>query len=90
MRRPTRSCRTSIVSNIAEGFGQGTDRAFAKYLYVARGSAEEVRSHLVSALARGHVDAETCRRFDAEAIELFRMMSGLIRLLLRSDRKDRD
>ena len=36
----------SILSNIAEGFEQPTDRAFAKYLYTAKGSTAEVVTRL--------------------------------------------
>src|SRR5574342_837622 len=34
----------SIVSNIAEGFEQPSDRAFAKYLYTAKASTAETRT----------------------------------------------
>ena len=45
----------AIPANIAEGFGQQSDRQFAKYQYVARGSAHEVRAHLAVAHARSYV-----------------------------------
>lgn len=34
----------SIVSNIAEGFESGTKQEFLNYLYIAKGSAGEVRA----------------------------------------------
>ena len=79
----------SVLSNIAEGFGQATDRAFARYLYIARGSANEASSHLAVAAARGLVDQATAASLTQEATEIARMLSGLIRYLLRSDWKDR-
>jgi len=49
-----------IPSHIAEGFGQKTDRHFAHYLYVARGSCNEVRAHLTVAQGRLYVTAAEC------------------------------
>src|SRR5436305_8852798 len=44
-----------IPSHIGEGFGQKTDRHFAHYLYIARGSCNEVRSHLTVAKGRAYI-----------------------------------
>src|SRR6476661_10421052 len=46
---------TRVVSDIAEGFEQKTDRHFARYLYDARGGAAEIRVQLSIALSRGYV-----------------------------------
>ena len=79
----------SLVSNIAEGFGQGTDRAFARYLYIARGSANEIASHLAVAEVRGLVAHAAATPLIEEARQIGNMISGLIRYLLKSDWKDR-
>jgi four helix bundle protein len=39
----------NIPAHIAEGFGQGTDRQFANYLCIARGSAQQSRGHIETA-----------------------------------------
>ena len=46
LRDQLRRSATSVMSNIAEGFGRGGDREFSRYLDIARGSAAEVQSLL--------------------------------------------
>ena len=48
----------SILSNMAEGFEQPTDKAVEKFLFVAKGSAAEVLTHLGTARRKGFVTAE--------------------------------
>jgi four helix bundle protein len=79
----------SVVSNVAEGFGQSTDRAFARYLVISRGSLLEIRAHLTIATSRGIVPAEAIVRLMDEAREIEKMILGLVRYLHRSDRKNR-
>ncbi len=44
----------SVLSNIAEGFERGTKNEFLNYLYIAKGSAGEVRAQLYVALDTGY------------------------------------
>jgi four helix bundle protein len=83
------SAADSIVSNIAEGFPQSTDRLFAKYLYVAKGSTAEVRAQLEIAQRRSYISAEERNERDSLADELARMPTGLIKHLVREQRRDR-
>ncbi|MEK7615706.1 MAG: four helix bundle protein [Patescibacteria group bacterium] len=46
----------SILSNIAEGFERGTRDEFINYLFIAKGSAGEVRAQLYVALDAGYID----------------------------------
>ena len=79
----------SVVSNIAEGFEQPTDRAFANYLYVSKASAAEVRTRLLLAFKRGYLtEGEHHLRCDL-AEQVGRLATGWIKYLLRSDRRDR-
>ena len=79
----------SIVSNTAEGFQQGTDRAFARYLKIAAGSCEEIRCHLAAGERLGCLPADQRIRVAAEAREITNMLRGFIRYLHRSNRTDR-
>ena len=71
----------SVMSNVAEGFERGSDRDFARFLLIARGSASEVRSQLVVALDVGYIDRETFDRVNGEAVRVTAQLNGLIRYL---------
>ncbi len=79
----------SVVANIPEGFEQSTDRAFAKYLYTAKGSAAEINAHLLIALKRGHIEQSQFDAACALSVELQKMLGGFIKYLIKSNRKDR-
>ena len=81
--------RTRSSSNISEGFEQPTDRAFAKYLYTAKASTAEVRTRLKLCCRRGYLTAEEFAARDALGDEIARIANGLIKYLLKSNRRDR-
>ena len=59
LRNQLQRAALSISNNIAEGFERGTTAELIWYLYVARGSAGEVRSALI--FARGLAERGTIR-----------------------------
>jgi four helix bundle protein len=89
LRRQTEGAAESVLANIAEGYGQASDKAFASYLFISRGSANELRAHLRVAVARGYLLEGARAEIDRELEEIARMLTGLVRYLLRSDRKHR-
>jgi four helix bundle protein len=46
LRDQVKDASDSMLSNIAEGFEQPTDRAFARYLFTSKASTAEVRKRL--------------------------------------------
>ncbi len=48
----------SVMSNIAEGFERGTQQEFLNYLFIAKGSAGEVRCQLYVALDAGYINIQ--------------------------------
>ena len=68
----------SIMSNIAEGFERGTKQEFLNYLYIAKGSAGEVRAQLYVALDIGYLNIETFKYLNGLAVECSRLISSFI------------
>ena len=79
----------SVISNIAEGFEQPTDRAFARYLYISKASTAEVRTRLLLACDRGYITDREFAACNELGDEVARMTTGLIKYLVKSDRRDR-
>jgi four helix bundle protein len=89
LREQLNGCADSILANIAEGFAQSSDRAFARYLVMSRGSILEARAHLVVAADRNRVSVEAVECLVRESREIEKMVLALIRHLHRSNRKNR-
>jgi four helix bundle protein len=84
LRDQMRRASVSIISNIAEGFERGGTGEFIQFLSAAKGSAGEVRAQLYVALDREYVDAESFKELSELAVEVSRMIGGLMNYLKRS------
>ena len=69
----------SIPSNIAEGYGRGSDRELYYFLSVARGSLYELQTQLYIASAIGYTEEEETETLNALVNELGRMISAFMR-----------
>lgn len=68
----------SIMSNIAEGFERGTKQEFLNYLFIAKGSAGEVRAQLYIALDIGYLNMETFKYLNGLVLDCSRLISSFI------------
>jgi four helix bundle protein len=75
----------SVMSNIAEGFESGTKQGFLNYLYIAKGSAGEVRSQLYAAYDIGYLNVEKFKRLKLKAEECSKLISSFIKGLKGSE-----
>jgi four helix bundle protein len=79
-----RRAAESVPANIAEGYGRGHGRDFARFCRIAAASAAELESHLRVAVATGRLRSEPaepvlrrCRRVRALSRGLALKMEGI-------------
>lgn len=64
----------SVMSNIAEGFERGTRQELVNYLFIAKGSAGEVRAQLYIALDTGYLNIEKFKYLNGLAMDCSRLI----------------
>jgi four helix bundle protein len=84
LRDQSRRAAVSIMANIAEGFERDGNKEFLQFLAVAKGSCGELRSHLHVALDQGYMTQEQFKSACQQAVEISRMISGLMNHLRQS------
>lgn len=71
----------SVMSNIAEGYERQTRKELIHFLFVAKGSAGEVRSQLITAHDQHYLNDEDFETAKAFVIETSKTIAGFIRYL---------
>jgi four helix bundle protein len=71
----------SIMNNIAEGFERKSNKEFKQFLFVAKGSAGEVRSMLHLAFELNYITDEQYNKLCDEIIIISKMLSNFIKTL---------
>jgi len=72
----------SVMSNIAEGFGRGTQEEFITFLGYSMGSLMETQSHLCAAYDRGFLSKDEFGDLYGTGNELRKMIVGFIRSMI--------
>jgi four helix bundle protein len=85
LRDQIRRAVVSVLSNIAEGFERGGDKEFIQFIAMAKGSSAEVRAQLYVALDQGYIDQEIFDPLSDSAIQINKMLSGLMKYLRSSN-----
>lgn len=71
----------SISNNIAEGFERQSNKELSKFLYIAKGSAGEVRSMLSIALKLNYINQNQFNDLQNRCIEISRLISAFIKTI---------
>ncbi len=75
---------SSVAANIAEGRGRGGNKEFCRFLYIARGSLEESKSHLLLAKELDYITESDIMSIEEKAERLGAMLNNLIVRLQKS------
>ena len=82
-----RRSNASIGANIAEGCGRRGNGDFHRFLQNAMGSASELEYHILLAHDLGILPPPKFKDLNTNIVEVKRMLSALIRKLMKSARK---
>lgn len=72
----------SVMANIAEGFGRGTQGEFVAFLGYSIGSLNETQSHLCAAYDREYLEREQFGELFQQGTEIRKMIVGFMRAML--------
>ncbi|RJP39932.1 MAG: four helix bundle protein [Phycisphaerales bacterium] len=81
LRDQIRRAAMSIMSNVAEGLERGSPKDFVRFLYMAKGSAGEVRSQLYAAADLRYVSEERSMELRTIVESISRRIAAFIRYL---------
>jgi four helix bundle protein len=71
----------SVMNNISEGFERQSDKEFAYFLKIAKGSAGEVRSMLYVLLDMEFIGIECFNKLYTDTVAISKSLSGFINYL---------
>jgi len=75
-----------IPTNIAEGFERGSRKEYVRFLYIAKGSAGEVRSLLRVARELEYLEAAQHEQLQSQVLTVSRFLANQIKSLEAKDR----
>jgi four helix bundle protein len=80
----------SVMANIAEGFERSTTKEFIQFLFIAKGSNGELRSHLVALLDDKFITEQQYRELCEKCTSISKQLSSFIQYLEQSNTTKRN
>lgn len=77
----------SSMSNIADGFMRGSNKEFIQFLFIARSSTGETKSHLYLAIDRKYINIEQFDSCEDIINELLNKINAFIKYLSNTDNR---
>lgn len=72
---------SSVPTNIVEGNSRAHKKEYIQFLYLAKGSLEETKYHLMLAKDLGYLEGNIYDELNNRCMDIGRMISGLIKYL---------
>lgn len=85
-----RRAATSIPANIAEGYGRYYYQSNIQFCFIARGSLEETKTHLIIAHDVGYIDDIVFNQVIEKSNNLLMLINGYIAYLRRAKHGEND
>ena len=89
MRNQLATCSARVPALISEGFGQGTDRHCAHFQRIARGSCNEMCTHLQVARGRKQITTDEGAGLSGQYVVIGKRLTKWIQELVKADRRVR-
>lgn len=74
----------SVMSNIAEGYERQSNKEFAQFLYIAKGSCAEIRSLLCIGRDLKYITEEQFIKLNSTSLVISKLISGFITYIRKS------
>jgi four helix bundle protein len=81
LRLQMRRAAVSVPCNLAEGAGRSTTKDYRRFAIQARGSILELQTQILISGEIGFIDKSACAQLTAKAVEVGKMLNGLIHYL---------
>ena len=76
-----RRAAVSVPSNIAEGYGRGTDKEKIHFLRISSGSMSELETQLTLCLKLGYISQEECNATSEKLVSVWKQLNALISVI---------
>lgn len=78
----------SIPSNIAEGYGRGTNKEIVHFLSISLGSANELETQLMLSLDLGYVPVQVFDKVESKLSSVIKMLRSLMNKRQKGEEKE--
>lgn len=89
LKNQMRRAAVSVLSNIAEGFERGSNKEFAKFLYISKGSLFELKTQILICYDLNYIKDSLYSELSNECMETGKMIGKLINYLAKTNYKYR-
>ena len=80
-----RRSSSSVANNISEGYARHTYKEKVRYLYIAKGEAEETKRNIIKSAKKGFLPEIVASEVSLNYTELLKAISGYIKLIKKQD-----